>query len=136
MILQYQLALQWFPVQQLSLFDFYEIRVLRLRRLIFLISWMTTGKQMVLYHSELTVLRCLVVRLRHVQFFQKNRRSFAWKCFVRKQHLLDLAHLETSIQPTAVYIRVNSRLTTCHDVEAPRSYFWSISFDQSTRALF
>ena len=25
----------------------------------------------------------LVVRLRHVQFFRKNRRSFAWKCFVR-----------------------------------------------------
>ena len=25
----------------------------------------------------------LVVRLRHVQFFRKNRQSFAWKCFVR-----------------------------------------------------
>ena len=24
----------------------------------------------------------LVVRLRHVQFFRKNKRSFAWKCFV------------------------------------------------------
>ena len=39
----------------------------------------------------------LMVRLRHVQFFRKNRRSFAWKCFVREQLLLDLAHLETLI---------------------------------------
>ena len=30
----------------------------------------------------------------HVQFFGKNRQSFAWKCFVRDQLLLDLAHLK------------------------------------------
>ena len=46
----------------------------------------------------------LVVRLRNVQFFRKNRRSFAWKCFVREQLLLDLAYLETPIQSTAVYL--------------------------------
>ena len=40
----------------------------------------------------------LVVRLRHVQFFRKNRRSFAWKSFVCEQVFLHLAHLETSIQ--------------------------------------
>ena len=33
-------------------------RVIRLRLLVFLISWKTTGKEMVVYHSELTVLRC------------------------------------------------------------------------------
>ena len=31
-------------------------RVIRLRRLVFLISWRTIGKQMVVHHSELTVL--------------------------------------------------------------------------------
>ena len=36
----------------------------------------------------------LVVRLRHVQFFRKNRRSFAWKCFVREQLLLDFSQLK------------------------------------------
>ena len=60
----------------------------------------------------------LVIWLRHVQFFRKNRRPFAWKCFVREQLLFDLAHLKTPIQSTAVYfriIRVNPRSITCHD---------------------
>ena len=39
----------------------------------------------------------LVVRLRLVQIFRKIRRSFARKCFVREQLLLDLTHLETPI---------------------------------------
>ena len=51
----------------------------------------------------------LVVRLRQDQFFWKNRWSFAWKCLVHEQLLLDLA---------------------------PRSYFWGISFEESTRAYF
>ena len=33
-------------------------RVIRPRRLVFLIYWKITGKQMVVYHLELTVLRC------------------------------------------------------------------------------
>ena len=33
----------------------------------------------------------------NVQFFRKNRISFAWKRFVRDQLFLDLAHLETFI---------------------------------------
>ena len=41
----WELALSWW-------------RVIRLRWLILLISWTTTGKLMVVYHSELTVLRC------------------------------------------------------------------------------
>ena len=90
--------------------------MIRFRRLIFLIAWKTTNKQMlVVYHSELTVLCCSsVIRLRHVQFFRKNRRSFAWKCFVREQLLLDLTHLETPIQSTAVYFRVYTLRSTIH----------------------
>ena len=56
----------------------------------------------------------LVVRLRHVQFFRKNRRSFAWKCFARELFLLDMAHLETPIQLTAVYSRAHTRKSTIH----------------------
>ena len=40
----------------------------------------------------------LVVRLRHILFFLKNKRSFARKCFVREQLLFCVAHLETPIQ--------------------------------------
>ena len=56
----------------------------------------------------------LVVQLRYVQFFRKNRWSFAWKCFVREQILLDLAHLETPIQLTALYFRVHTLKFTIH----------------------
>ena len=80
----------------------------RLRRLVFLISWKTTSTQMVVYHSELTVLRCSSGTIVICPVFQKkkkkNRRSFPWKCFVREQLLLNLAHLETPIQPTAYTI--------------------------------
>ena len=58
----------------------------------------------------------LVVRLRHVQFFRKNSRSFAWKCFVREQLLLDLGHLETPIQSTAVYFRAHKRESMIHQL--------------------
>ena len=94
--------------------------VIRLRRLVFLISWKTTGKQMVVYHSKLTVLRCSSATIATCPVFRKNRRSFAWKCFVREQLLLDLAHLETSIQITAVYFRAYTlksmihHLSQCH----------------------
>ena len=56
----------------------------------------------------------LVVRLRNVQFFRKNNRSFAWKCFVREELLLDLAHLEIPIQSTAVYFRAHTLKSTIH----------------------
>ena len=60
-------------------------------------------------------LRRLVFRLRHVQFFRKNRQSFPWKCFEREQLLLDLAHLETPIQSTAVYFRAHTRKSMIHN---------------------
>ena len=47
-------------------------------------------------------------------FSEKNRRSFAWKCFVHDQLLLDLAHLETPIQSTAIYFRAHTRKSTIH----------------------
>ena len=56
----------------------------------------------------------LMVRLRHIQFFWKNRRLIALKCFVPEQLLLNLAHLETPIQPTAVYFRAYARKSTIH----------------------
>ena len=56
----------------------------------------------------------LVVRLQHVQFFRENKRSFAWKCFVPEQLLLDLAHLETPTQSTVVYFRAHTRKFTIH----------------------
>ena len=56
----------------------------------------------------------LLAWLRHVQFFRKIRRSFAWKSFVREQLLLDLAYLETPIQSTVVYFRAHTRKSTIH----------------------
>ena len=56
----------------------------------------------------------LMVRLQHVQFFRKNRRSFAWKSFVSEQLLLDLDHLETPIQSFAVYFRAHRRKSTIY----------------------
>ena len=47
-------------------------------------------------------------------FLKKNRRSFAWKCFMSEQLLLDLAHLETTIQSTVVYFRAHMRKSTIH----------------------
>ena len=47
-------AVVWADVWELALSWW---RVIRLRRLVFLISWKTTGKQLVVYHSELAVLR-------------------------------------------------------------------------------
>ena len=46
-------AVVWAAVWELALSWW---RVIRFRRLVFLISWKTTGKQMVVYYSELTVL--------------------------------------------------------------------------------
>ena len=103
-------------------------RVTRLRRLAFPISWKMTGKQMFVYQwSELTVLRgtnakCPVSpQSKKKNNNKKTRRSFACICFVCEQLLLDLAHLKTPIQSTAVFcfglIRINPRFITmsrCH----------------------
>ena len=66
-------------------------------------------------------------------FSEKNRRAFAWKCFVWEQLLLDLAHLEIPILSTAVYFRAHKRkymihhLSRCHRrVSKHRDFFWAI----------
>ena len=105
-------AVVWADVWELALSWW---RVIRLRRLVFLISWKTTGKQMVVYHSKLTVQRWSSGTIVTCPVFpQKNRWSFAWKCFVRDQLLMDLIHLKTAIQLTAVYFRVHTRKSTIH----------------------
>ena len=115
-------------------------RVICLRPLVFPISWKTTGKQIVVYHSELTVMRCSSP----VQCFWKNRRLIAWKSFVHGQLLLSLVHLETLIQSTSVYFRPHMRKSTIHHLSRCHRHvskhrdriFWSISFKQSTWAFF
>lgn len=64
-------------------------RVISIRWLLFLISWKATGKLMVLYHSELNVLRCSSSTIATCPGFPKIKRPFACKSFVRKHVLLD-----------------------------------------------
>lgn len=88
----------------------------------FLISWKTTGRQIVVYYSESTILFFfLVVRLRHFQFFRKN-----------SDHLLGSAscannfcgiwrifkHPYSRQLSTCTFrlIRINVRLITCRDI--------------------
>ena len=83
----------------------------------FLFSWKTTGKRMIVKHSELTVLCCSSGTTATYPVFPKNRRSFAWKRSVRELLLLDLAYLELRIQATAIYFRAHMpRFITGHDV--------------------
>ena len=73
-------------------------------------NWQTNGCVPLI----MTVLRYSSGTIATSPVFQKNRRSFAWKCFVRGQLLLDLAHLETPTQSTAVYFRTHTRKSTIH----------------------
>ena len=58
---------------------------------------------MVVTHSELTVLRCSSGTIATCLVFP-NKQSFAGKCFVHEQLLLDLTDLEIPIQ---LLIRAN-----------------------------
>ena len=64
---------------------------------------------MVVYHLELTVLRCSSGTIATGPVFPKKAKG---KCFVCEHFLLDLAHLETYIQSTAVYFRAHTRKST------------------------
>ena len=101
-------------MNQIDILSAQKCRVIRLRRLVYLISWKTTGKQIVVYHAELIVLRCSSGTFATCPVFPKNRRLYAWKCFVREQPLLDLTHLETLILSTAVSFRAHTRKSTIH----------------------
>ena len=73
-------------------------------------TWrLSLDKRMVVYHSELTVLRCSSGTNATRQVFPKKHVTFAWRRFVRKQLLLDLTRLETPIQSTAAYFRTHTR---------------------------
>ena len=70
----------------------------------FRISAKTLGKQIVVYHSELTALRC-AGGTTNDQFCWRNRRPSASKCFFHEQLSLDLAHLR---RPTFVLSRAHT----------------------------
>ena len=63
-------AVVWVNVWELALSWWI---VILLRRLVFPISWKTTGKQMVVYHSELTVQRCSSITIATCPVFPKKR---------------------------------------------------------------
>ena len=85
----WELALSWW-------------KVIPLRRLVFLISWKTTGKQMVVYHSELTVLRHLLESTSCVS-------NFCWIWLILK-------HPYSRLLFTLGLIRIYVRFITCYDV--------------------
>ena len=61
----------------------------------------------------------LEVQLRHEQFFRKKQEIIcleALRAFVRKQLLLDLPHLETPIQSTAIYFRLHTLKSMIHQL--------------------
>ena len=68
-------------------------RVIRLRRLVCLISWKTTEKQIVVYHSELTVLRCSSGTIETCPVFSKK---------------------QSPIQSSAVHFRAQTGKSTIH----------------------
>ena len=84
---------------------------IRLRRLVFLISWKTTGKQMVMYHSELTVLHCSCGTIATCPVFPKKTGDHLF-CSM----WLILKDPYSRLLFTFGLIRVNPRFITCHDV--------------------
>ena len=70
----------------------------------FLEDWKELANKWLYTTQNLLFCIVLVVRLRHVQFFCKNRRSFAWKCFV------------CELQTTAVYFRAHTNKFTIHQM--------------------
>ena len=81
--------------------------------LVFLISPKTSGKQMVVYHSEMTVLRRTNDKVATCPVFPKKQATI---CFVCEQLLLELAHFERPIQSTGVYFRSHTRRSTIRHI--------------------
>ena len=89
-------------------------------QLIFLISWKTTGKQMVVYHSELTALSCSSGTIATCPVFWKQHAiiclevlrvlcNFCWIWLILK-------HPYSRLLFTFGLICVNPQFITCHDV--------------------
>lgn len=74
-------------------------------RLVFRPLTNISGKQMLVYYSELTAIRRYMS-----SSFRKSRQPFASKCFMRELVLLDLAHLERPI----VYLWAHMHRTMIH----------------------
>ena len=64
------------------------------------------------YHLELTVLHCSSGAIATSPVFPKKQAIICLE--VLRELLLDLSHLETPIQSTAVYFRAHTRKSTIH----------------------
>ena len=95
-------------------------RVIRLRRLVFLISCKATGKQMIVYHSELTVLHCSSGTIAICPVFPKKlaiiflgsascASNFCWIWPILKDP-------HSRLLFTFGLIRLNPQFIICHDV--------------------
>ena len=85
-------------------------RAICLQRLVFLISWKTTGKQIVVFHSELTVLRCSSGTIATCPVFPKKTGDHLLRS------ALCLKHLYSWLLFIFGLLDVNPRFITCHDV--------------------
>ena len=90
-------------------------RMIRLRRLVLLISCKTTGKQMVVYHSELTILHCSSGTITTCPVFPKKQ---AMNCLEVLPEPATFAGFGSSgvspIQSTGVYFQAHMRKFTIH----------------------
>ena len=102
-----QNAVVWDDVWELALSWW---RVIRLRRLAFLIPWKTTGKQMVVYHSEFTVLLCSCSTIATCPVFAKTQAIICLEVLRARATFVGFG----SSWNTA---RVNPRFINCHDVK-------------------
>lgn len=103
----------------------------------------TSSKQMVVLHTELTVLQFPTDPNRLSFYHKKTGGESLRSVSLREQLLLGLAPLERPIQSNAVYFRAHKdwskirhpcRCYTTSDV--PRLHFLSTSLQQSTRAFY
>ena len=110
-------AVVWVDVWELALSWW---KVICLRWLVSLISWKTTGKQMGVYHSELTILRWFSGTIATCPVFPKktgNHLLGSASCSSNFCSIwLILKHPYSLLLFTFGFIRVNPRFITCHDV--------------------
>ena len=114
-------AAVWADVWELALSWW---RMIRLRWLVFLISWKTTGKQMVVYHSELTVLHCSSGTIATCPVFSKEQQIICMQVLCARATFVGFGSSwnthtvswNNQLLSTFGLIRVNSRFIACHYV--------------------
>ena len=84
--------------------------------LVFLISRKTTVKQMFVYHSELTVLRCSSCTIAPCPVFPKKHSIICLKVLCAWWIWLILKHPYSRLLFTFRLMRVNPQFINCHDV--------------------